>query len=83
MKVGNRLSAEFTLECGVLQGSVLPLVIFLLVMDPLLRELKCNSLKWPLRLYTYGDIQHSNQQSAFITTTDPYMVQNLISKRNQ
>ena len=42
--MGGQLSAEFTLECGVLQGSVLSPVLFLLVMDPLLRELECSSL---------------------------------------
>ena len=39
MSVGNQLSAEFTLERGVLKGSVLSPVFFLLVMDPLLKEL--------------------------------------------
>ena len=42
--MGSQLSAEFTLERGVLQGSVLSPVLFLLVMDPLLRELERNSL---------------------------------------
>ena len=44
VRVGNQLSAEFTLERGVLQGSVLSPVLFLLVMDPLLKELECSSL---------------------------------------
>ena len=44
VRVGSRLSNEFTLERGVLQGSVLSPVLFLLVMDPLLRELERNSL---------------------------------------
>ena len=44
VKVGGQLLAEFTLEHGVLQGSVLSPVLFLLVMDPLLRELEHNSL---------------------------------------
>ena len=42
--MGSRLSAEFTLDHGVLQGSVLSPVLFLLVMDPLLRQMECNSL---------------------------------------
>ena len=44
VRVGGRLSAEFTLERGVLQGSVLSPVLFLLVMDPLLGELERSSL---------------------------------------
>ena len=36
------LSSELTLERGVLQGSVLSPVLFLLAVDPLLRELECS-----------------------------------------
>ena len=38
------MSAEFILERDVLQGSVLSPVLFLLVIDPLLRELERSSL---------------------------------------
>ena len=51
MKVGGQLSAEFTPERGVLQGSVLSPVLFLLVMDPLLRELEHNHESWPRCLW--------------------------------
>ena len=45
VKVGGRLSSSpFSLERGVLQGSILSPMLFLLVMDPLLRELESNSL---------------------------------------
>ena len=44
VRVGGQLSAEFILERGVLQGSVQSPVLFLLVMDPLLRELEHSSL---------------------------------------
>ena len=54
VRVGSQLSAEFTLEHGVLQGSFLSPVLFLLVMDPLLRELECNSLG-PFVYGTYTD----------------------------
>ena len=39
MRVNGQLSATFTLEHGVLQGSVLSPTLFLLVMDPLLTSL--------------------------------------------
>ena len=44
VRVGGQLSAEFTLDRSVLKGSVLSPVLFLQVMDPLLRELEHNSL---------------------------------------
>ena len=39
VRLDGRLSKEFTVERGVKQGSVLSLALFLLVMDPLLRQL--------------------------------------------
>ena len=51
VKVGGQLSAEFSPERGVLQGSVLSPVFFLLVMDPLLRELEHNRESRPLCLW--------------------------------
>ena len=39
-----QLNDEFILERGVLQGSVLSPALFLLVMNPLLRQLEHNSL---------------------------------------
>ncbi len=44
VKVDGQLSPTFSLERGVLQGSILSPTLFLLVMDPLLRELECNRL---------------------------------------
>ena len=44
MKVDGQLSATFTIERGILQGSVLSPVLFLLVIDPLLRELEESKL---------------------------------------
>ena len=44
VRVGGQLSAEFTVDRSVLKGSVLSPVLFLQVMDPLLRELEHNSL---------------------------------------
>ncbi len=52
VNVDGQLSAEFTLERGMLQGSVLSPVLFLLVMDPLLRELEQSKLVPPSRTST-------------------------------
>ena len=44
VRVNGVLSSPFTLEHGVLQGSVLSPVLFLLMMDPLLKSLQSNDL---------------------------------------
>ena len=44
VKVNGSLSSMFTLERGVLQGSVLSPVLFLLIMDPLLKSLQNKGL---------------------------------------
>ena len=72
------LSSELTLERGVLQGSVLSPVLFLLDVDPLLRELECNH-PGPSISGTYaGAFAHADdictviyQKFAFATTTNP------------
>ena len=44
VKINGSLSSAITLECGVLQGSVLSPILFLLIMDPLLHRLQCQGL---------------------------------------
>ena len=44
VRINGQLTPPITLERGVLQGSVLTPVLFLLVMDPLLRSLEKNHL---------------------------------------
>ena len=44
VRVDGSLSSMFTLEHGVLQGSVLSPVLFLLIMDPLLKSLQSKAL---------------------------------------
>ena len=44
VKVNSSLSSMFTLERGVLQGSVLSPVLFSLIMDPLLRSLQSKGM---------------------------------------
>ena len=54
VRVNGHLSSAFTLDRGILQGSVLSPVLFLLVMDPLLRCLQSSSLG-PSISNTYAD----------------------------
>ena len=54
------LSSPFTIERGVLQGSVLSLVLFLLVMDPLLQGLVANHLGPSLRSTYLGAFAHAD-----------------------
>ena len=44
VRIDGCLSSTFTIQRGVLQGSVLSPILFLLVMDPLLRGLEVNKL---------------------------------------
>ena len=44
VRVNGVLSSPFALERGVLQGSILSPVLFLLIMDPLLKSLQSNNL---------------------------------------
>jgi len=54
VRVNGVLSSPFTLERGVLQGSVLSPVLFLLIMDPLLKSLQSNGVTvWARQLVTH------------------------------
>ena len=63
VRVNGVLSSPFTLERGVLQGSILSPVLFLLIMDPLLKSLQSNDLG-PLVGDTYaGGFIHADDIS--------------------
>ena len=81
VRVGNQLSAEFTLERGVLQGSsVLSPVPFLLVIDPLLRELERNTLG-PSIYGTYVAFAHADDICT-VTSSLPSLQQQINMVQN-
>ena len=60
VRISGCVSSTFTIERGVLQGSVLSPVLFLLVMDPLLRGLEANHLGPSLQSTYLGAFAHAD-----------------------
>ena len=60
VRITGCLSSTFTIECGVLQGSVLSPVLFLLIMDPLLQGLEANHLGSSLHNTYLGTFAHAD-----------------------
>ena len=58
VRLGSCLSKHFPIECGVRQGSVLSTILFNLVMDPLLADLKSRNLG--LSIYFLGAFAHAD-----------------------
>ena len=76
VRVNGLLSSPLTLECGVLQGSILSPVLFLLMMDPLLKSLQnkglCLSCRWHIwrRFHPCWWHTHYQQLSGYSTRAD-------------
>ena len=64
------LSSTITLERGVLQGSVLSPTLFLLVIDPFLRELERRSVGPCLRELYCGAFAHADDIRTISTSRD-------------
>ena len=74
VRVGGQLSPVYTLERGVLQGSVLAPTLFLLTLDPLLRKLEHNNL---------GPSIHGTYVGAFAHADDIRTVTSSLSSLQQ
>ena len=68
IQVNGMLSSTITLERGVLQGSVLSPTLFLMVMDPLLRELEHHSAGPCLRDLYCGAFAHADDIKTISTS---------------
>ena len=63
VKLDGRLSECFKIGRGVKQGSVLSPALFLLVMDPLLRELQSSDVGLSLDKFYAGGFLHADHQN--------------------
>ena len=70
VKVDGKVSQPFCLERGVLQGSVLSPTLFLLIIDPLLRDLACRSLGPNIRGLYAGAFAHADDIRTVSTSRD-------------
>jgi hypothetical protein len=68
VRINGCLSSTFTIEHGVLQGSVLSPVLFLLVMNTLLQGLEANHLGPSLRDIYIGAFAHADDVRTNLTT---------------
>ena len=60
VKLDGRLSMNYSVERGVKQGSVLSPALFLLVMDPLLRQLQATGLGLSINNFYAGGFMHAD-----------------------
>ena len=66
--LGRRLSQEFHVQRGVKQGSVLSTALFLLVMDPLLRQLQASGLGLSISKFYAGGFLHADDVRTLATS---------------
>lgn len=60
MRLGEHLSRSFSIERGIRQGSVFPLTLFNIVMEPLLSNLKDRSLGLSINGLFIGALAHTD-----------------------
>ena len=70
VKVDGVLSASFVVERGVKQGSVLSPALFLLVMDPLLRQLQASGLGLTVNRFYAGGFLHADDIRTLATSEE-------------
>ena len=70
MKVDGRVSDRFMVERDVKQGSVLSPTLFLLVMDPLLKQLQASGLGLSVNQYYAGGYLHADDIRTLATSEE-------------
>ena len=68
VKLDSRLSDSFSVERGVKQGSVLSPALFLLVMDPLLRQLQVSGVGLSINNFYAGGFLHADDIRTLATS---------------
>ena len=68
VKLDGRLSVSYPVERGVKQGSVLSPALFLLVMDPLLRQLQASSVGLSVNNFYTGGFLHADDIRTLATS---------------
>ena len=69
VRLGQHISPSFALGCGVRQGSILSPALFLLVMDPLLRQLQSLSIDASVNNMYAGGFLHADDIRTLATNT--------------
>ena len=70
VKLDGKLSRHFPIGRGVRQGSVLSPALFLLVMDPLLRQLQASGLGLTINKYYAGGYMHADDIRTLATSEE-------------
>ena len=70
MQCDGALSNSFKVERGMKQGSVLSLTLFLLVMDPLLKQLEVSGLGLSVNNFYAGGFLHADDIRTLTTSID-------------